>query len=92
MLLVENNTKGEITVSDVYDSFSMTNIMMDAIMYSATIKSGFSGAMRIQLSESDLEEQQITSVEDIQEMEISLDIANNQGKKIDSPTVKMSLE
>ena len=87
LLFVENNTADTISLRDVYDSFSLNGYMMDCSMPVVTVKSGTCSVLEIRLWESDLEENDITSPEDINEIEFSVIIRNSYQKKIDEAVI-----
>ena len=74
LLMVENKTSENITITDVYDSLAVNGYMMDSIISPVNIKSGSSAIMKIQLWQSDLEENSIEDISDISQVEIGIQV------------------
>ena len=89
LLLVENNSGKTLTIEDSYDSLSVNGFMTDYSFSGQSLADGMSAAMVIQLWESSLEENKITSAADIQEIEMSLEIEEG-NTTIDEPTVTLT--
>ena len=81
LLLVENETDSSITLDDSYDSFSINGYMTDAMMSSITLESGSSAILEIEVFESDLEENSISDVSDISEIEVGMELEKNNGNE-----------
>lgn len=90
LLLAENNSGKTLTIEDAYDSLSVNGFMTDYSFSGQSLADGMSAAMVIQLWESSLEENKITSASDIQEIEMSLEIEEGY-TTIDEPTVTLTL-
>lgn len=86
MLLAENNSGNLFTIRDVYDSLSVNGFMTDYSYYSQDVKGGESAVLTIKLRESSLEENRISSPSDIEEIEVSFEIAEGY-TVIDEPTL-----
>lgn len=89
LLLAENNSGKTLTIADAYDSLSVNGFMTDYSFSGQSLANGMSAAMVIQLRESSLEENKITSASDIQEIEMSLEIEEGY-TTIDEPTVTLT--
>ena len=89
LLLAENNSGKTLTIADAYDSLSVNGFMTDYSFSGQSLANEMSAAMVIQLRESSLEENKITSASDIQEIEMSLEIEEGYNT-IDEPTVTLT--
>lgn len=87
LLLVENNSANPVILDDVYDSFSLNGYMMDASFDCTEVKNASSAILTIKLWSIYLEELDVTSPEEINNVEFSLEIQNNHNKDIDKPTI-----
>lgn len=74
LLTAENSSGKTLTIDDVYDSLSVNGFMTDYSFYNQKLADGESAALVIQLWESTLEDNQITSASDIQEIELKFEI------------------
>lgn len=92
LLLVENNSANPIVLDDVYDSFSINGYMMDASMDYTEVKNNTSSVVPIKLWSTYLEENDITSPEEINSVEFSVEINNNHDKEIDKPTLNIEFK
>lgn len=72
LLMVENKTSENITITDVYDSLAVNGYMMDSIISPVNIKGGSSTIMKIQLWQSDFEKNSIEDISDISQVEIGI--------------------
>ena len=91
LLLAENHSGKTLTIGDVYDSLSINGVMTDYSYYSQELGDGASAALIVKLWESSLEENQITSPADIQEIEVSFEIKDGY-TAIDAPTLTLTFE
>lgn len=91
LLLAENHSGKTLTIGDVYDSLSINGVMTDYSYYSQELGDGASAALVVNLWESSLEENQITSPADIQEIEVSFEIKDGY-TAIDAPTLTLTFE
>ncbi len=89
ILLLENGASGSIVVSDVYDSMSVNGFMADCIFYNTTVPAGSVAVADIEISSRTLEDIKVTSIEDIEELEITLSIRDAKYHEIASPTVRV---
>lgn len=88
LLLVENRSGQMISIYEVYDSFSINGYMMDcSIPMIIEMPSGTTSVFEIELWESDLEENDITSIEDIIDIEFSIEITDTKWDEIDTPVI-----
>lgn len=91
LLLAENKSGKTLTIDDVYDSLSVNGFMTDYSYYSREIKNGESAALEIELWESSLEDNNISSTSDVKEVEIGFEI--KEGYNIfDKPVITISFE
>lgn len=91
LLLAENIGDKTLYVDDIYDSLSVNGYMTDYAFYGTEIKSGESAVIVIELEESSMEENDIVSVSEIEEVEIGLEIKSG-SNTIDEPYVTISYE
>lgn len=91
LLLAENHSGKTLAIADVYDSLSVNGVMTDYSYYSQELGDGASAALIVKLWESSLEENQITSPADIQEIEVSFEIKDGY-TAIDAPTLTLTFE
>ncbi len=90
LFLAENQSSKSISIDDTYDSFSLNGYMTDCIMYPAEISSGRSAVLDVQIYDSDLEESDITAIEDIAEAELTFEIRDKNYKLLAEPAVTIS--
>lgn len=91
LLLAENNSGKPLTIDDSYDSLSVNGFMTDYSFYSQELADGECAALEIRLWESSLEENQIASLSDIQEIELGFEIKEGY-TTIDEPTLVLMFE
>lgn len=91
LLLAENNSGKTLSIDDVYDSLSVNGFMTDYSYYSKELKNGESAVLEIKLWESSLEDNKISSVSDVKEVELSFEIKEGRNT-IDTPVIKISFE
>lgn len=87
LLLVENGTNQALTFNVDYDSISVNGYMTDFICYSRTVAPGGSGVLDVELMSSSLEENGITKLESITEVELTVEAKNNSYKTVAKPVV-----
>lgn len=80
LLMAENTSGSTLSVDDVYDSLSVNGFMSDYIFPRSEIMDGECAVMEIELYESALEENKITGVADIKEIEFSIEIKEGRNK------------
>lgn len=88
LMLAENNSGKTLTLDDAYDSLSVNGFMTDYYCDRQEVKNGESAVLVIRLQESSLEENQITSASDIQEIEVGVEIQEGY-TSIDEPTLTL---
>lgn len=86
LLLAENTSGRTLTIADTYDSLSVNGVMTDYSFYSQELADGESTALVVRLWESSLEDNQITSSADVQEVEMGFEIREGY-TIIDEPVV-----
>lgn len=87
LLLVENSTSEQLTFDVNYDSVSVDGYMTDFICYSRTVVPGSSGVLDVELMGSALEENGITALESISEVELTVEARNDNYKTVAKPVV-----
>lgn len=90
LFVIENSNADEITIDDVYNSLSVNGFMCDYVFYQTTVDANRYALLEIMLWESSLEKNKITAVSDITEIEVSMDIKDSNGNRLDSPSIKIS--
>ena len=91
LLLAENNSGTTLTIDDVYDSLSVNGFMTDYSYYSMEVKNGSCALLEVKLWESALENNRISSVSDVIEVEIRLEI--KEGKTMfDQPVITIPFD
>lgn len=91
LLLAENNSGKTLSIDDVYNSLSVNGFMTDYSYYSKELKNGESAVLEIKLWESSLENNKISSVSDVKEVELGFEIKEGRNT-IDTPIIKISFE
>lgn len=93
ILMVAENTSGRtLELHDVYDSLSVNDYMTAYSFYTQTIEDGTSIMIDIRLWGYGLEDINITEASQIQSVEFSLSIKDQNYKEIDEVTVAFSIE
>lgn len=87
LLLVENDTNQALTFDVDYDSVSVDGYMTDFICYSRTVAPGGSGVLDVELMGSSLEKNGIARLEDITEVELTIEARNDNYKTVAKPVV-----
>jgi len=90
LLLVENGTSEQLTFDIDYDSVSVNGYMADFICYSRTAAPGGSGVLDVALMGSSLEENGIAGLEDITEVELTVEAKNDNYKTVAKPVVTVT--
>lgn len=91
LLLAENSSGKTLSIDDVYDSLSVNGFMTDYSYYSKELRNGESAVLEIKLWESSLEDNKISSISDMKEVELSFEIKEGRNT-IDTPVIKISFE
>lgn len=73
-LLAENRSGKTLSVSDQYNSLSVNGYMTDCIGFTQELEDGQAAVLSIWLMSSSLEQNQIASPEEIQEIEFTLEV------------------
>lgn len=89
LMLVENNSSKEISVSEVYDSFSLNSYMMSVWFYSVTMRPNTCAVLEIKLWDSELEKKKITAADQIENIKFSIEIKDTKYNKIDEPSISI---
>ena len=91
MLLAENTGEDVLDLSIAYDTLSVNGFMVDYFGSSWELQPGQFAMMEIKLYGDDLEEINVTSVDQITQVEFELEIEQN-GSDAGSSTIIMDLE
>ena len=91
LLLAENSSGKTLSIDDVYDSLSVNGFMTDYSYYSKELRNGESAVLEIKLRESSLEDNKISSISDVKEVELSFEIKEGRNT-IDTPVIKILFE
>ncbi len=91
LLLAENTSGKPLTVKDEYNSLSVNGFMTDYSFYSTEVNDGQCAMLDIRLRGSSLEDNRISSADDIEEIELVLEIRDGRDT-IDKPTVRVSFD
>lgn len=91
LLAAENSSGKTLTIDDVYDSLSVNGFMTDYSFYNQELEDGESAALVIQLRESSLKDNQITSASDIQEIELKFEIKEGY-TTLEEPVITIAFE
>ncbi|MCR4902370.1 MAG: hypothetical protein K6A23_05900 [Butyrivibrio sp.] len=89
LLRVENNSQQEAKFDVEYDSLSINDKMSDFLAHSTTIAPGKAGILKIEINSWCFEDSGITSLEDIESVECTVEIKDKNYNDIDSAVVKM---
>lgn len=87
LLLIENSTSEQLTFDVDYDSVSVDGYMTDFICYSKTVAPGSNGVLDVELMGSSLEKNGIAALENILEVELTVEAKNDSYKTIAKPVV-----
>lgn len=91
LLLAENNSGRALAIDDAYDSLSVNGFITDYSFSGQELADGESAALVLQLWESSLEENEIVSASEVQEIEMGFEIKEGY-TTIDEPTVTIAFE
>lgn len=89
LLLAENHGGRTLTIRDAYDSLSVNDFMTDYSFYGQELEDGESATLVIRLWGDSLEENQITSASDIQEIEMKFAVREGL-TTIDEPAITLT--
>lgn len=87
LLLVENELTEQITFDVRYSSISVNGYMTDFICYSKAVAPGCGGVLDVRLLGSSLEGNGIRGVEDIEEVELTVEAENSSRRTVAEPVV-----
>ena len=90
LLLVENNTSGSLRFDVNYKSLSVNGYMTNFLCFSETVAPGSTGILDVELQSYSLEDNGITSLDDISEVEMTIEIKNDSYKTIAEPVITIS--
>lgn len=90
LFLIENNSSKDITIDVDYDTLSINGTMTDFISYSKTLSPEMKSVLNIEVSKYDLEDVNITSPEEISDIEFKLEIRDSDYNDIDNPTIQVT--
>lgn len=82
LLLAENSTSEQLTFDVDYDSVSVDGYMTDFICYSRTVAPGSSSVLDVKLMGSSLEKNGIETLENISEVELTVEARNDSYKTV----------
>lgn len=91
LLAAENRSGKTLAITDVYDSLSINGFMADYSFYNQELEDGESAALVIQLWESSLEDSQITTISDIQDIELKFEIKEGY-TTLDEPVITIAFD
>lgn len=91
LFVVENNRDDAVVVKYSSGSFSLNNVMVDAYEYSYNYERSASSDLKIELMNSDLEELGISSPDEINDIEFTLEIRDTQYNTIDEPVISVDM-
>lgn len=90
LLLVENGSSVELDFNVDYNSVSVNGYMTSFSCYSRTAVPSSAAVLDVELRESSLEENGITSLEDITEVELTFEIKDGNYKTVAEPVVTVT--
>lgn len=91
LLLVENNASETLYFDVDYDSVSVNGYMNRFLCYSRQVTSGGSAVLDVELTGSSLEENGIVSLEEISDVEFTIEVKNESYKTVAEPTVEFQI-
>ena len=86
-VLIENNSGKTISIDSAYDSESINGYMTEAIMYSVSIPDGKYAMGDIEFMSSSLEENSISGIDYVEDIELTFEIRDDNYSKIYEPKV-----
>ena len=87
MLLVENQSSEAVFIDEEYGSLSVNGFMTDCSAYRGDAVPGKYAIVDVTMRGSSLEENKIAEIEEITNIEITLEIRNLQYGTVDKPTI-----
>lgn len=91
LLLIENETSQNLTFDVAYDSVSVNSYMTNFLNYSRQTVPGGSAILDVELQGYSLEENGIAGLEDISEVEFTVEIKNDNYKTVAEPVVTVNV-
>lgn len=91
LLLVENGSSGSLTFDVDYDSVSVNGYMTRFLNYSKKLSPDGAAVLDVELQGYSLEENGITGLEDITEVELTVEIRNDSYRTVAKPVVRVTL-
>lgn len=88
LLLAKNDSGKTLRIDDEFNSLSVNGTMTDYILNSMDVPNGKSAAMIIELQSYSLENNSISSVSDISDVELTLEIKDG-SQTIDTPIISV---
>lgn len=92
LLLVENSTSGSLRFDVDYQSLSVNGYMTSFLCFSKTVAPGGMGILDVELQSYSLEDNGISGLEDITEVEMTVEIKNDSYRTIAEPVVLYTIE
>ncbi len=93
VILIAENTSGDtMTLSIAYDSLSVNDFMTSYSFYSKTVEDGEWAMLEIRLWASGLEDINITDISQVETVELTLEIRDQDYNDIDEPTITITVE
>lgn len=90
LFLIENNSSKEITFDVDYNTLSLNGTMTDFISYSKAVTPGMKSVLNIEISKYNLSDVNISSPEEISDIEFKLKMRDSNYNEIDSPTIQVT--
>lgn len=88
LMLVENTSGNTITISEVYDSFSVNGFATDLWFFDLEVNNEESSVMILEVPDTYLEGTEVTSASDVEEIEVGFEIEEGY-TTIDEPTITL---
>lgn len=92
LFLIENNSSKEITFDVDYNTLSLNGTMTDFISYSKTVTPEMKTVLNIEISKYNLEEVNISSLEEISDVEFKLKMRDSDYNDVDNPTIQVKIK
>ena len=87
LLLLENGTRDPLNADASFDSLSVNGYMVDFSCFSRTIPERGSGILTVELWDSSLEDNKINGLDDISEIELSVELRDDSYHTVAEPTL-----
>lgn len=89
LFLIKNTSSGELWVDCASGSLSVNGFMTDEITYSSTVHAGTVGILDVELSANSLSGNGCDSIEDIEELEMTLTIRDGHYNTLAEPVITL---